>query len=180
MNNLTRKLTLKKGFTLVEVLIVILIIALLMAFIIPQVLKGPQAARDATRIAHVGQLAVATEALRSAQREYPKTAPVQGCFDPDTDVLAKALVEGGFMSADKFPEDPDKNNTTQNCKGFYYYKIVKVNGADRAGIVIFSKLETSGRATAELSDLNVSDLTKDTKFGVNVQNRQYYHQSSGQ
>lgn len=168
--------SLKKGFTLVEVLIVILIIALLMAFIIPQVLRGPAAARDATRISHVGTLAVALESYRSAKREYP--APGNGCMNA-TSGAGKELVEGGFITADRFPEDPDKNNTSGSCQGEYLYVRTPVNGIQNAGFVVFSKLETPGRANASQSDLNPGDLSNHT-FGKGGGNLEYYYQSSGQ
>lgn len=177
MHKLTAKTVLKKGFTLVEVLIVILIIALLMAFIIPQVLKGPAQARDAVRIADVNNLALVMDEYRTAQHKYPQGANGKGCFDAASGVGLE-LVKAGFLTADKFPEDPDIGHDNDGCAGKYAYHMVSINGVSNAGVVVYSTLETPGRATANQSDISASSLTAEYIFGQGGSNK-YYHQVSG-
>lgn len=174
MHALYSKLKLKRGFTLVEVLIVILIIALLMAFIIPQVLKGPAAARDATRISHLGQIAVALEGYRSGSaRVYPDGG--DHCILP-TSPIGQLLITGGYLSRENFPQDPDKKNAVSgnSCQGGYYYTTVN-NGN---GFMVFAKLETPGRSNADQADLNKSTVDNNARFNSSQQGG-FYFVSSG-
>lgn len=177
MRKLSLSSGLKAGFTLVEVLIVILIIALLMAFLIPSVLRGPQAARDAVRIAHVGQLTTALESYRSARRQYP-TAGSTKCFDPATGV-GKELIEAGILTTDKFPTDPDLNHDNNGCIGKYFYNYASVDGVNNGAVIVAAKMETQARATAEKADIDKSTLTRTDTFGKNESARAFYHQISG-
>ena len=61
----------KKGFTLVELLVVISIIALLMALLLPAVQQAREAARRAACLNNLGQLALATFNLATTKSKFP-------------------------------------------------------------------------------------------------------------
>jgi type IV pilus assembly protein PilA len=65
----------KKGFTLVEIMIVVAIIALLAAIAIPNLLRARHNANEAAAIASLKTISVACESFRAAQTSpaYPAT-----------------------------------------------------------------------------------------------------------
>ena len=134
---------LKKGFTLIEILIVILIIALLMAFIIPQLLKGPTAARDATRVSQVNTLATAIAGYRSATGKLPATE----CLTATSTVMT-TLKSSGFISNPESLRDPSADQPNGTCKGVYGYKTIKSNSIDDNGFVVYARLENESKGNA--------------------------------
>jgi type IV pilus assembly protein PilA len=70
----------KRGFTLVEIMIVVAIIALLAAIAIPNLLRARHNANEAAAIASLKTISVACESFRAAQTPptYPATLAVLG------------------------------------------------------------------------------------------------------
>ena len=66
-----------QAFTLIELLVVISVIALLASIILAALSAGRAKARDAKRVADLGQLQKALELYYSSQQ--PNTYPVEGC-----------------------------------------------------------------------------------------------------
>lgn len=144
----TLKNAMKQGFTLTEMLIVILIIALLMAFIIPQLLKGPAAARDAVRVSRVNQIAAAIEQSRQSTGKYP-TASDAVCLDggqigagSDAVNISGLLPQDGLL--DPSPDYAAKY--LDGCKGYKYKSIKNEQTAvDNDAFIIFTALEADGK-----------------------------------
>ncbi|MBI3011842.1 MAG: prepilin-type N-terminal cleavage/methylation domain-containing protein [Candidatus Omnitrophica bacterium] len=61
----------KRGFTLVEIMIVVAIIALLAAIAIPNVLRGRTSANESAAIGNLRALVSSLEMVRSVNQEYP-------------------------------------------------------------------------------------------------------------
>ena len=79
----------KKGFTLVEIMIVVAIIALLAAIAIPNLLRARHNANEAAAISSMKTLATAMESFRAAQTpaSYPANlAALSGANPPYVDV----------------------------------------------------------------------------------------------
>ena len=70
----------KKGFTLVEIMIVVAIIVLLAAIAIPNLLRARLSANEATSIAAMRTLSTALESYRAAQS--PPSYPVGSVLTP--------------------------------------------------------------------------------------------------
>lgn len=83
----------KRGFTLLELLVVISIIALLTLGILAALDQARAKGRDAERISDVKQIHVALELYYAVNKKYP---------DPST--LEDDLVDGGHINA--LPTDP--------------------------------------------------------------------------
>ena len=75
----------KRGFTLVEVMIVVAIIALLAAIAIPNVLRGRTTAGESSAIGTVHSLIAGLEMYRAVNNEYPAdwVAPMYTNAEPD-------------------------------------------------------------------------------------------------
>ena len=79
--NTTMKMKLKKGFTLVEIMIMVAIIAILAAVAIPNFLKYRADARTQTCVSNLKQLQTAAESWRTSQNDptgVPKVADLVG------------------------------------------------------------------------------------------------------
>ena len=99
----------KRGFTLVEIMIVVAIIALLAAIAIPNVLRGRTTANETAAIGNLRALVGALEMYRSVYNEYPINWTVDlydnatpsfgpGMFDKDTQSPDAVKVQGFFYN----------------------------------------------------------------------------------
>jgi prepilin-type N-terminal cleavage/methylation domain-containing protein len=104
--------TVRKGFTLVELLVVISIVALLSSVVVASTNNARQKSRDARRISDIKQIRIALELYYDVNGQYP--AAIGG---PSGSVL----VSGGYLPA--IPTDPSVTPacTTGTQAGCYRY-----------------------------------------------------------
>lgn len=116
----------KKGFTLVEMLIVVVIIGILAAALLPRLMSAQASARDSARMSAIQQIATATAAYLQETGNYP-TSNEKG----STDNLLSGLVANGNVAS--LPQESKKNIPNNVIKdapaqGKFTYAILKKNG----------------------------------------------------
>lgn len=104
----------RRGFTLVEIMIVVAIIALLAAIAIPNLLRARHNANEAAAISALKTISTACESYRAAQTptNYPDNlATLGGATPPYIDnVLAAAIAVGSSRQGYYFTYVPDAPN----------------------------------------------------------------------
>ncbi|MFC2495483.1 MAG: type II secretion system protein [Candidatus Absconditicoccaceae bacterium] len=156
----------KKGFTLVEMLIVVVIIGILAAALLPRLMSAQASARDSARMSAIQQIATATAAYLQETGNYPTSgASTKGSTD---DLLAK-LVENGNVAS--LPQESKKNISNDAIEGAplvgkYGYAVLKKNGIANGAIVFVAKVERAGNAnyvldtSKKIGSTDIDDATK--------------------
>ena len=142
----------KKGFTLVEMLIVVVIIGILAAALLPRLLSAQSSARDSARMSAIQQIAASTAAFLQETGEYP-TWSGHG----STQNLLSGLITNGNVSS--LPQEPQKGIQNiaiegESLTGSFGYAILKKNGIDRGAIVFVAKMERPWGANYVLDSSN--------------------------
>lgn len=94
----------KKGFTLVEMLIVVVIIGILAAALLPRLMSAQASARDSARMSAIQQIATATAAYLQETGNYPTSG---SSTKGSTDDLLSGLVANGNVAS--LPQESKKN-----------------------------------------------------------------------
>ena len=102
----------KKGFTLIEILIVVAIIAILASVVLVGLGPTQQAGRDARRISDLSEVQNGLELYYNAKGQYP--APAAGTW---SDGLVATLTGAG-IGVSSVPSDPSSNRSYQ-----YWYSL---------------------------------------------------------
>ncbi len=146
-------LKVRKGFTLVELLIVITIIGVLAVALVPRIIGVPSKGRDAARMADLQQVATGLELYSDSTGTYPASGTASCITKADGSGVANDLLTAGVLST--VPDDPSNSTTGSSpC-----YSIRTWNSAKN--FLIFATVENPAAKTG-LYETDPSSVTINT------------------
>ncbi len=157
-----RLLKTKKGFTLIELMIVIAIISVLAVTLVPQLTGAQARSRDAGRVSSLKNITAVLETYYSDEGKFPlspnhatneNTAAGTACFSSSAGVVSPAIWE--LLKWGTSPVDPQATNRSWGCwvdAAFGYSALVK-SGIPQWGYILVSNVETYKKANADWGDL---------------------------
>jgi len=130
-------LSLRRGFTLVEMLIVIVIIGILVAALVPRFAGSQSQARDTARQSNLSQISTALALYANDYGTFPNS--VGWCVSAWSELS---------MYLTTIPRDPQANRVTPPCSqpGAYAYLPLKRWGIENSGMIIMSTVENHTKA----------------------------------
>lgn len=145
----------KKGFTLVELLIVITIIGILAAALLPSILGAPAKSRDAAREAGVNSVVTAIESYVAEGNTYPKTAGDFICLNAFDGTGGNPDLSNYFQGG-QIPQDPAGNKIGENeCESYVY---LRLDGSP-ANYALVIEMEDADKNNVTLANLITVDDT---------------------
>ena len=162
---MNKKNAFRRGFTLIELMIVIVILGILMGTILPRLTGAQARARDTARKADLTNISQALEVYYGDTGLYPPT-PTNSCLNaldiidadgagPGTRTVYTAL--GEYMKGGKVPAAISAQQVTLGCTGAYFYKPLSSGGIAQASYVLASDIETW-----QLANFAAGDAIADT------------------
>jgi type II secretion system protein G len=163
-NKMNKNNAFRRGFTLIELMIVIVILGILMGTILPRLTGAQARARDTARKADLISLSQALEVYYGDNGTYPD-ADTDSCLYTGTPPASAtdtttSVALSKYLKGEKMPTPPSKaQETLDGCQGLYYYKPLRTGGVDNASYVLATDIETWQLANYQISaatDVNQS------------------------
>lgn len=138
----------KKGFTLIEMLIVIAIIGILSSIVLVGLGPVQRRGRDARRISDLRQVQNALELYFNKCGYYPGGAqPAASCTGfggaPSNWEGLKAALVGSALGVNQIPSEPSAGATADRA---YKYGVDTATGREGSGYILAATLEDPGNA----------------------------------
>ena len=111
----------RKGFTLIEIMVVLVILGILAGLIIPRIMGRPDEARRTKAQIQIESIETALKLYKLDNGSYPTTEQgLQALVEPPSvGQLASAWREGGYLEKGKVPKDPWDNEYVYLCPGIH-------------------------------------------------------------
>ena len=122
----------KKGFTLLELLIVVAIIAILAAYIAPRIMGRPEEAKRTMAGVQIQGLETALKIYKLDNGVYPSTEQGLSALvkPPTIGELPTKWRKGGYLEKNKVPKDPWGHDYIYLCPGVHGDFDISSRGAD--------------------------------------------------
>lgn len=155
---------LKKGFTVLEFLIVIAIIMILLAIILPNLQTARERSYDEKRVTDLKTISLGLEQFKQACGSYPNS--IVASYPCDTDINSTLV---NFI-----PEIPQYNFNDPTSLGYIYYAPLSISPSDSECVAfhIGVKLKNETTGIFAVEDANVNS-------GSTIYGTIYYPCSSG-
>lgn len=127
-----KKLNNKRGFTLIEIMVVIVILALLAALVGPKLMGRTDDAKIGTTKTQIKQLETALKLYKLDNGTYPATEQGLNALvaKPTVGVIPKNYKEGGYLESKQVPKDGWGNEYIYVSPGEHGDYDLSSNGAD--------------------------------------------------
>ncbi|RLB29460.1 MAG: type II secretion system protein GspG [Deltaproteobacteria bacterium] len=111
----------RRGFTLIEIMVVMVILGILAGLIIPRIMGRPEEARRTKARVQIESIETALKLYRLDSGSYPTTEQgLQALVEsPAVAKLPIAWGEGGYLEKGKVPKDPWGNEYVYLCPGIH-------------------------------------------------------------
>jgi len=111
----------RRGFTLIEIMVVMVILGILAGLIIPRIMGRPEEARRTKARIQIESIETALKLYKLDNGSYPTTEQgLQALVEPPSvGKLASAWREGGYLEKGRVPKDPWDNEYVYLCPGIH-------------------------------------------------------------
>jgi len=111
----------RRGFTLIEIMVVLVILGILAGLIIPRIMGRPEEARRTKARIQIESIETALKLYKLDNGLYPDTEQgLQALVEPPSvGKLAPAWREGGYLEKGRVPKDPWGNEYVYLCPGIH-------------------------------------------------------------
>jgi len=107
----------RKGFTLVEIMVVVIIIGVLAAIVLPRVVRAAEKGKRAATVAQIKNFKGAIYTFKMDCGRYPNSSEGLAALLNKPGDFHGDWPKGGYLDAEAIPKDPWGNDYVYKCPG---------------------------------------------------------------